>query len=142
MSELGSVFEDLPAKGPRGKDLRHSVEASRASAATAEGALVRVPLRLSDDDGYVVSRAVNPADEGDTIRLRLPADSPSPVMVRLRGMGGVFEGGHPGDLYLQVTLCDDLVAAPLAGGGTLARYAPLGVIALLAAAATVYCGGL
>lgn len=141
MSELGSVFEDLPSGGPRGKDLRHSVEASRAAASSPDGVVVRVPLRLSDEDGYVVSRAVNPADEGDTIRLRLPADSLSPVIVRLRGMGGVIAGGHAGDLYLQVTLRDDLAPVVAADGGPLARHAPLVVLAVVSAAGLVYCGG-
>ena len=139
MTELGSVFEETAA-GPRGKDLHHRVEARRGDAASSEGASVRVPLRLSDDDGYVVSRRVNPNDQGDTIRIHLPADSPSPVMVRLRGMGGVLEGGSPGDLYLQVTLVGGGPLAKPEADSSLARFAPMGVLALVLALAVAFCG--
>jgi hypothetical protein len=139
MSELGSVFEDEPA-GPRGKDLHHPVEATRGDAASAVGAVVRVPLKLSDEDGYVIPRRVNPDDDADTIRIRLPIDSPTPVMVRLRGMGGVLDGGNPGDLYLQVTLLEGgPLTATSSDASSFVRLAPFGVLALAFAIAAATC---
>ncbi len=137
MSQLGSIYEETT--GTKGADLRHHVEAARGHAASAQGALVRVPLKLTDDDGHVRRRARNPADEGDTIRVRLPADSPSPVMVRLRGMGAENEDGSSGDLYLTVTLVAGGPLATLPKSGGLIRMAPIGIIALILAVVAVVC---
>jgi hypothetical protein len=101
---------------------------------------VRVPLRLSDDDGYVIPRQVNPNDEGDTIRIYLPIDSVSPVMVRLRGLGGALEDGMPGDLYLKVTLVEGDPTDGPEGSSALSRYARIGVLAALGSLAAAMCG--
>lgn len=138
MSQLGSIYEETT--GPKGKDLRYGVEATRGDAASAAGALVRVPLKLNDDDGHLHRRTRNPADEGDTLRVRLPVDSPSPVMIRLRGMGAENPDGAAGDLYLTVTLIEGGPLATIARTETLARVAPIGLVALILAVVAVVCG--
>ncbi|MFT6399727.1 MAG: hypothetical protein ACJAYU_004496 [Bradymonadia bacterium] len=138
MSQLGSIFEKT--EGTKGEDLRHHVEASRGEAASATGALVRVPLKLADENGHVHQRRRNPADDGDTLTVRLPTDSPSPVMVRLRGMGAENESGSAGDLYLTVTLVEGGPLVRIPPAGTLARVAPIAVIALILVLVAVVCG--
>ncbi len=50
-------------------------------------------------------------DPKGRITLRLPAGFKDGATLRLRGQGGHFEGGKPGDLYVQVALVDRALAA-------------------------------
>ncbi|PRQ01097.1 hypothetical protein ENSA5_27790 [Enhygromyxa salina] len=102
MAELGSVFEDDDDR-PRGPDLRVSVEVPRA----ALGASLRapVPARLAAE-GELVERAVLADDEPGSVELHLPEELPDRAVLRLRGHGGVVEGGRAGDLLVVVELVD------------------------------------
>lgn len=130
MTGLGSVFEAEDDGLPKGKDLRWNVVVPPAAVGAREAQLVRVPLRLSDDDGYVVDRGRNPADEDDYIAIQVPHGE-FPLMLRLRGLGANVEDGRRGDLYLRVELGD--VPMRVGGGGVgLRRLASgAGVVALL-----------
>ena len=103
MAELGSVFEEA-GEGPRGPDLRVSVEVPRS----ALGACLRAPVpRRIAAEGDLVDRAVSPTDEDpDRIELHLPESLGPRTMLRLRGQGGVHPEGRPGDLLVVVELVD------------------------------------
>lgn len=111
MAELGSVFED-PGEGPRGPDLRVSVEVPRA----ALGASLRAPVpRRIAAEGELVERVTVPGQDPDSVELHLPEELPARTMLRLRGQGGrppepkegEDEGeGQAGDLMVVVELVD------------------------------------
>lgn len=139
MSGLGSIYETEDAEMPVGKDLRWNVSVPSNAVGTGRPTLVRVPLRIPDDDGYVVARRVNPADEGDTIQLQVP-DVPFPVQLRLRGMGAPHEEGRPGDLILTVSLGGSPVLVSTRGLNA-TRWAGIGVgLIALCGAILAVCG--
>lgn len=120
---LGSVFDAIASEGARGPDLVFRARVPRGAVGDPRGVDVDVPLRLETDDGIVVDRAVNPADAPGRIRVHIPDDATFPIALRLRGMGGVVEGGGPGDLILQIDVADTLVPAERASGvGTLVLW--------------------
>lgn len=102
MAELGSVFDDEDA-GPRGPDLRVSVEVPRA----ALGATLHapVPARIAVD-GELVERAVLEGEEPGQIVLHLPEQLPPRALLRLRGQGGLAPDAAPGDLLVLVEIVD------------------------------------
>jgi hypothetical protein len=100
---LGSVFEPEP-EGPRGPDLRVTVEVPRA--ALGHGLRAPVPERLAAD-GDLVERVRAAGDEPGFIVLHLPEQLPDRAMLRLRGQGGAGdEGQAAGDLLVVVQLVD------------------------------------
>jgi hypothetical protein len=102
VAELGSVFE--ADEGPRGPDLRVSVEVPRA----ALGATVQLPVpeRIAAD-GELVERAVIGDDDPGLVTLHLPETLPNGAVLRLRGQGGLGAGGErPGDLWVVTELVD------------------------------------
>jgi hypothetical protein len=103
VAELGSVFE-ADDGGPRGPDLRVTVEVPRA----ALGATLRapVPARIAAE-GDLVERVVLGDDEPGVVELHLPETLPEGAVLRLRGQGGIGEeGARPGDLLVVVELVD------------------------------------
>lgn len=110
MNSLGSIFEAADGDGPRGADLRVTVEVPRDRLGHPEG--VQVPLAPEIEvGGRMVSRVVAP-DEPESITLHLPEGFPSGSVLRLRGQGGSCEEGQPGDLFVQVQCVDPLPAIP------------------------------
>lgn len=103
MAELGSIFDPSPT-GARGFDLSADVVADVRRVRQGASVLVEVPRALVGPDGVACRRAHDPYDEGDLIELHLPADFPSGGRLRLRGRGGVRDGGVAGDLLLTVRL--------------------------------------
>ncbi len=102
MTELGSVFE--ADDGPRGPDLRVTVEVPRA--ALGAGFRAPVPERLAAD-GELVERMMLGDDEPGFVVLHLPEQLPDRALLRLRGQGGVgAEGQGAGDLLVLVELVD------------------------------------
>jgi hypothetical protein len=102
VAELGSVFE--ADEGPRGPDLRVSVEVPRA----ALGATVQLPVpeRIAAD-GELVERAVIGDDDPGLVTLHLPESLPDGAVLRLRGQGGLGAAGErPGDLWVVTELVD------------------------------------
>ncbi|MCA9699104.1 MAG: hypothetical protein KC431_16395 [Myxococcales bacterium] len=140
MAGLGSIYDDEQAAG--GPDLRVTAEVPRA--ALGHGVRVRIPRRLAAD-GDLVDRVCDAADP-ERVVLHLPEQLPPGAMLRLRGQGGLRDGGgRPGDLFVVIELVDrpaeadelivtatDLVPASGAGGRDL-TWAILAVLALLAA---------
>ncbi len=122
MARLGSIYEDTPASGPRGRDLRCSVVVPRAALGKPEGYEVRVPLRLPCE-GAQVLRASSPHDAEDRIRLHLPAQLPPKATLRLRGQGEELSGGAAGDLLLTVEVRSPSVAGSLAVAGLILAVA-------------------
>jgi hypothetical protein len=102
VAQLGNVFEDDNA-GPRGPDLRVSVEVPRA----ALGATLHapVPARIAVD-GELVERAVQEGEQPGQITLHLPEQLPPRAVLRLRGQGGLGADAAPGDLFVIVELVD------------------------------------
>lgn len=103
MAELGSVFEDDGDTGPRGPDLRVSVEVPRAALGATFHA--PVPARIAVD-GELVERAVLEGDVPGQVVLHLPAQLPARALLRLRGQGGLAPDAAPGDLLVLVELVD------------------------------------
>jgi len=101
MPTLGKVLQDLPADAPRGPDLHVTVTVPSGDLGLSSGTVVRIPLALPHD-GTTVRRCPAPQDDGDRVRLHLPADLPDGATLRLVGQGGAAEGGRPGDLYVTV----------------------------------------
>lgn len=130
---LGSVYDDVVVEGERGPDLRWRVTVPPSSVGDPAGVAVVVPFRLETDDGVVVDRAVNPADEGTTVRIQVPTGVDFPVTLRLRGLGGTADELPPGDLYLRVAVADvPMRISDAAPSAVLGAGLGVGVIALLA----------
>jgi hypothetical protein len=102
-TNLGSVFADDGDERPRGPDLRVSVEVPRAALGASLHA--PVPPRIAAD-GELVERAVLEGDDPACVVLHLPEHLPERAVLRLRGQGGVLQGGQPGDLFVKVELVD------------------------------------
>ena len=117
MSDLGSIY---PERGeePPGPDLHAAVQLPRGQ--LGQPVKVSVPLELPTEAGDVMERALDPAGEGDQITLNLPKDLPDGATLRLRGQGGVVDGGPPGDLYLDIELVDAAPTTTPVGGWLLA----------------------
>jgi hypothetical protein len=103
MAELGSVFEDDGDAGPRGPDLRVSVEVPRAALGATFHA--PVPARIAVD-GELVERVVLEGEAPGEIVLHLPEQLPARALLRLRGQGGLAPDARPGDLLVLVELVD------------------------------------
>ena len=103
MTAIGSVLEPSGGEGLRGPDLYFVARVPPKALGNREGYCVKVPRKL-DHDGNKVTRASTPHDEGDKVRLHLPPQVPEGAVLRLRGQGGLVEGGSPGDLLLEIEL--------------------------------------
>ncbi|MCB9524706.1 MAG: hypothetical protein H6702_15215 [Myxococcales bacterium] len=125
MSELGSIYEDAGDEAP-GPDLHTVLEIPRGDLGKA--VKVKVPLALPMDDGELIERA-DRAGEGDVITLQLPAELPDGATLRLRGEGGVVDGGPGGDLYLQIRLVDVAPPTRPVGGWLVAGLVMLAAVA-------------
>lgn len=136
---LGSIYDDPVDGGPRGPDLRWRVTVPASAVGDPNGTDVRVPARLETDDGVVVSRAINPADPPECIRIQVPDDAEPPFVLRLRGAGGVAAGVAPGDLYLHVDIGGSPAVAVNRSLVTVGSLVGLAVLAVLAAIAAT-CG--
>lgn len=101
MTELGSIFDGESGDGEPGRDLRYEVTLNRDELGAP--ASVEVPKRLAATGGYA-ERRINPADDGELLKLSLPRDTVSGTTVRLRGMGEVGPRGRAGDLYIRVLI--------------------------------------
>lgn len=101
MSALGSVLEPEAGGGPRGPDLYFLAQVPPKALGASAGYAVSVPKKLAHE-GQKVPRATSPHDEGGKIRIHLPAQVPAGAVLRLRGQGGVVQGGAPGDLLLEI----------------------------------------
>lgn len=112
-SGLGSVFDAVApeAGAPRGPDLCVSVEVPRSALGRDDGFVVQLPDTLAVD-GAEVARASDPHAPQGGIRLHLAATLPDRATLRLRGQGGVIEGGAPGDLLVTIAVVDDPPAWP------------------------------
>ncbi len=108
MTGLGNVFDaaEVDEDVPRGPDLELDVQAPRSALGRDDGWEVEVPPQLLAD-GVLVPRHIAPGDASDRLRLHLSAAMPAKARLRLRGAGGVIEGGRPGDLFVTVTVVDD-----------------------------------
>ena len=110
MTGLGNVFDAAEGdeETPRGPDLEIDVEVPRSALGREGGYEVEVAPQLPvDAAGALVTRHVAPGDPDDRLRLHLSAAIPDKARLRLRGAGGVVEGGRPGDLFVTVTVVDD-----------------------------------
>ncbi|MCA9550516.1 MAG: hypothetical protein KC933_10810 [Myxococcales bacterium] len=111
MGRLANILEDAP-EGPRGPDLRHTVRVPVAALGREGGVWVKVPSALPHE-GRVVARRASGHDRRGRVQLHLPAGMATGTTLRLRGQGGLHDGGAAGDLYLEVEV---VPRAPLAWG--------------------------
>jgi hypothetical protein len=113
---LGNIFEPETSR-PRGPDLRCKVKVPQRALGRDGGVEVEVPLEL-EHEGRAVARATSPHDDPRKVRLHLPDSLPEGAVLRLRGQGGLRDGGAPGDLYVEVEVT---------GGAPLGAVAWVGV---------------
>lgn len=137
MAELGSIYDESPSAGERGRDLRVSVRYPAWALGDAEGAWIDVPDQVTVD-GESVPRTASPHDRPGQVLLRLPESFPEGGFLRLRGQGERPPGGAAGDLFLEINF--DREAARPAGGASpqalmLPSTAALIALAVLGAAA-------
>lgn len=123
MSELGSIFDELPATtGDKGPDVRVRAVVRRAELEAGQTVLVPVPDRVPYEGGTVPRRR-EAGDPPGAVRLHLSPRLAEGATLRLRRQGGEHPTtGVPGDLLVELAL-----AKP--------RRGPLVVTVVLAAAA-------
>lgn len=128
-SSLGNIFEEderARAEKPRGPDLHVTVQVPRTALGDPAG--YRVPIADAiEHEGVLVPRKVNPEDAAG-VPLHLPESLTDNAVLRLRGQGGVHEGGIAGDLYVKVQVVEPpppsllwlwvVLALAVLGGGT------------------------
>lgn len=106
MARLGDVFEGMPAGDDalKGPDLKAAVTVRRRDLGKS-GLRVPVPDMI-ERAGQLVRRAPDPGGLEGVIPVSLPRDLPEGATLRLRGQGGLSEhpDGHPGDLYLKISV--------------------------------------
>lgn len=117
---LGNILPER--EGPRGRDLHAAITVPRSALGRPHP--VEVPLDFPI--GAVRVRRATGPDEGVTTTLNLPADFPDGASIRLRGLGEAIEGGHAGDLILEVELTDKPMG-PLLWAVVLALVAAIAV---------------
>lgn len=100
MTQLGSIFEP-EAPGPRGRDLHADVTVPAWALGLPFGYEVRIPLELAAEGGYA-RRVASTLDDGERLRLSLPAGFQPGGVLRLRGQGEALSEGRPGDLLVHV----------------------------------------
>jgi hypothetical protein len=116
VSQLGSIFDDVPApaEGSRGPDLRVRAVVGRAQLEAGQAVLVPVPDRVPYEGG-TVPRRCEVGDPPGAVRLHLSPRLGEGGTLRLRRQGGEHPtSGIPGDLLVEVAI------APQGGAGTLA----------------------
>jgi hypothetical protein len=101
VEQIGSVFEQV-APGPRGQDLRTSVEVSRRALGAKDGVFVALPRELQAAEG-MARWTPREGDPPGGVRLQLSPSFPAGGVIRLRGQGAAAtREGSPGDLYVEV----------------------------------------
>lgn len=107
MGELGSIYDGMSSSGPRGPDLRATVEVAREQ--LGETQYITLPTQL-EHQGQLVDRVL--VDGDPSIPLHLGPEFKSGATLRLRGQGGRHDGQRAGDLYLQVHVVEHISTAP------------------------------
>jgi DnaJ-class molecular chaperone len=127
LSELGSIFDDLPvASGDKGPDVRVTIVVRRAEVEAGQAVLVPVPDHVPFAGGTVPRRR-EAGDPPGAVRLHLSPRLVAGSTLRLRRQGGEHPvSGVPGDLLVDL----DIVAPPR-------RSSLIVVVAAVAAAAAV-----
>lgn len=125
MGELGSIYDEPGDEAP-GPDLHTVLEIPRGD--LGKPVKVKVPLVLPTEEGELIERA-DRAGEGDVVTLNLPTDLVDGATLRLRGEGGVVDGGPGGDLYLLVRLIEVAPPTTPVGGWLLAGLIMLAAVA-------------
>ncbi len=106
MQQLGSIFAERDETVPRGEDLRATVQVPRACIGHPDGVLVPLAQRLPFA-GERMARARSSFEPEGQIHLRIPAGFQEGATLRLRGQGGVRDGGEAGDLLLRIEFHDE-----------------------------------
>jgi hypothetical protein len=106
VEQLGSVFEQA-TPGPRGEDLRISVNVSRRALGAHEGVFVALPSELQAAEG-MARWTPREGDPAGGVRLQLSPSFPLGGVIRLRGQGAAAaREGSPGDLYVEVRVVEE-----------------------------------
>ena len=108
MSQLGSIFDDVPATNAadKGPDVRVRAEVRRAQLAAGEAVLVPVPDRVAHE-GSTVPRRREAGDPPGAVRLHLSPRLAHGATLRLRRQGGEHPAsGVPGDLLVEIAVVE------------------------------------
>jgi DnaJ-class molecular chaperone len=108
MSQLGSIFDDVPATtaADKGPDVRVRAEVRRAQLAAGEAVLVPVPDRVAHEGGSVPRRR-EAGDPPGAVRLHLSPRLAHGATLRLRRQGGEHPAsGVPGDLLVEIAVIE------------------------------------
>jgi hypothetical protein len=136
MSQLGSIFDELPAaSGDKGPDVRVLAVVRRAELEAGQAVIVPVP----DDvpyEGSTVPRHREADDPLGAVRLHLSPGLVHGATLRLRRQGGEHPTtGVPGDLLVTIAVIEPsrkpmkpmVIAAAVAAGATAAAWLSHGV---------------
>lgn len=108
MSELGSIFDDVPATtaADKGPDVRVRAVVRRAELAAGQAVLVPVPDRVPHEGGTVPRRRET-GDPPGAVRLHLSPRLAQGATLRLRRQGGEHPtSGVPGDLLVEIAVVE------------------------------------
>jgi hypothetical protein len=106
MSQLGSVFDDLPAasEAEKGPDVRVRAAVRRSELEAGACVLVPVPDAVPHGEGTVPRRR-EPDDPPGAVRLHLSPRLTEGSTLRLRRQGGEHPTtGVPGDLHVEIAI--------------------------------------
>lgn len=134
MSELGSIFDDVPATpaADKGPDVRVRAEVQRSQLAAGQAVLVPVPDRVAYGGGTVPRRR-EAGDPPGAVRLHLSPRLREGSTLRLRRQGGEHpQSGVPGDLLVEIAVVEPsrrplVIAVVVAAAATLGAWLSHGV---------------
>ena len=114
MSQLGSVFDELPAvSGDKGPDVRVLAAVSRADLEAGRSVIVTVPDEVPYEGGTVPRRR-EADDPAGAVRLHLSPALAHGATLRLRRQGGEHPTtGVPGDLLVTISVVEPPRRTPL-----------------------------
>jgi hypothetical protein len=133
MSQLGSVFDELPAaSGDKGPDVRVLAAVRRADLEAGRAVTVPVPDEVAHAGGTVPRRR-EADDPVGAVRVHLSPGLAHGATLRLRRQGGEHPAtGVPGDLFVTIAVIEPrrmpmVIAAAIVIGAAAAAWLSHGV---------------
>lgn len=137
MSQLGSIFDGVPAAagGDKGPDLRVKATVRRAELEAGQAVIVPVPDAVPYEGGSVPRRR-EAGDPPGAVRLHLSPQLRHGATLRLRRQGGEHPAsGVPGDLLVEIEVAAEdprrgravLIAVAVAAAAAAAAWSSHGL---------------